>query len=65
MKTFALITAVLLSLTGCSTFQGGADAPAETHDSIRVHGTTGLGVGSDTATQTGIDSGTKSGSGLR
>ena len=65
MKTTGLLACLLTLLAGCANPQGAANAPVETQrDSIREHGTTGLGVGSDTTTQTGIDTGTRSGSGL-
>jgi|GEM_PF-6490204 hypothetical protein len=66
MKRVCLLCSLIALLNGCARFQGGADDPTEMlHGGIREQGTTGLGVGSDTTTQTGIDSGTRSGSGIR
>jgi hypothetical protein len=65
MKLWRLTTLWVLLATGCASYQGGTrDVPETSRGSIREQGTTGLGVGSDTTTQTGIDSGTRSGSGL-
>jgi hypothetical protein len=65
MKMFVLLAGFAALIMGCINPQGSANEPVETRrDSIREHGTTGLGVGSDTTTQTGIDTGTRSGSGL-
>lgn len=65
-RAFLFSPVALLLLTACTNFQGGADNPVEaSRDTIREHGTTGFGAGSDTTTQTGIDTGTRSGSGIR
>lgn len=65
MKRWLISVICILFAAGCAHFRGGTEDRFDaTRGSIREHGTTGLGVGSDTTTQTGIDSGTRSGSGL-
>jgi hypothetical protein len=61
MKRFLTASVLAVMLSGCAGFR---QSGVTDSDGSREHGTTGLGVGSDTSTQTGIDSGTRTGSGL-